>query len=185
MGLANLNYIDLMREFELIDKDKSEFKNEVCSKPFSIDSVNEILKNGYKLKFQNFESGGFCNFEKKLIRISDKIEYFERDDNICHEVVHAFYGFVSWDVYMDLDGCRNNKIITELLARRIRAVPEYLASILDGFKIPSHIYDKSSLLASQLRNEIQLYFPFVEKIFHFTIMDFSKEKNHSGIEEYF
>ncbi len=186
MNISNSDYLDLLMQFEEININESEFKKTIYGNPFSSTSIFKILKDEYKLVFEDFPNGGFCNFITKLIRVSKNIGGFQRDVTICHEAVHAFYGFISWDLYMDLEGCKNNKIMTEFLARKIRSSPECLASILEGFNVPSEIYDESSLLANNLRSEVQLYFPFLKDFIPpFVMMDFSNSEKYRDIAEYF
>jgi len=123
-----------------------------------------------------------------------------RDLAISHEVVHACYGPISAD-FMDpkcleippesdpndpaviaaklvrkIFGIEllmkvERGILTEWIARKVRANPKMLAQIWKQFNIPARIYDRASYTANRVVNfGEQLLFPFSENQYHHTYM---------------
>ena len=176
MAIYNASYKELILEAEKIPE-SNKLKKEIYKNPFSESSVKEMINKGYLLTFEEslkYGAMGTCNFEEKIIGISKKENNFERDLTICHELIHAFYGEISHDGFGSSSGFfGENRILVNLLSREIRANPKYLASILNEFKIPSQIYDESSLLAAKIRGDFQKVIPFKENLFSSTAFDYS------------
>jgi len=154
--------------------------------PIGKRTINNLKGKGWKINFGDKfpksirEFLGLCLKEEKEIWILKRLECYERDKAICHEIVHAVYGEIADDDPRFYDKhdritmkCRRNNALTEWYARQIRATPTLLSSIWKNFDISPKIYDLVSLMALdfEITRNPQRIFPSFYKDYNFTLMD--------------
>lgn len=147
----------------------------ITSNPFSRESVDSMVSKGWKIwliDLEGFESmGGGCWTELKCIILKHRLEGFERDVTLFHELLHAHYGDELTDRKTEGQKGEENFLIIEWIARQSRADPELLKYTINTFQLEPQIYDKVSCQAfapdwQSLDNYIsgrQKAFPFLRQ----------------------
>lgn len=147
---------------------------DIRNKPITADSI-EVLVGRSKLDILDIDADAMCLPGIELILLNFRLEDYERDKALFHELAHLHYGNQLNDVKDSLYR-KANGAITEWLARRARANPEILRRAVFGFGLEPRAYDLASAIAfcPYLIDPRQLIFPFAQKYFdelRYTKMD--------------
>lgn len=138
----------------------------IKEKPFTRDSLDQLLREGWDLRFVVCVNDGYCIHYRKRIILDRDLCSYQRDFTFFHELVHAWYGTAfsenSWDNPCQSPTLKN--AVVEHTARQLRADPILLKKAVLKFKLTPFIYDRSSYLAFHRRKKNQLEFPFVREI---------------------
>lgn len=154
----------------------------IQNNPVTTKGIESLKAQGFRLyfgdKYPDFY--GVCDFHNKELWIRPDPDSYSEDKSICHETVHAYYGKISIDgtyirrlsVADSWIAKINKEAIVEYIARQIRATPSLLEAIWSTFDIQPRVYDRSSLLAMEIRNQKkgQLIFPSVSDLLDETFM---------------
>jgi hypothetical protein len=136
--------------------------------------IHNLKRDGWRLSFENIDQFGLTVFRERIIQINRNLCPYNRDKAIGHEIVHACFGEKMTSDHplfgKGMDGLRNN-IYVEWIGRNIRSSPTLLSCIWREFSIPPRIYDRASLLATELIEYPQLLFPSLREDYNFTLMD--------------
>lgn len=181
-ALASYNALSSCISF--LESKKSIYIKKIREDPFNSNAIEKLEKNNsWDFRFRNLkeEKHGRVRVTddyKSIIEVNLELNGIKRDVTLCHELIHLYYGSQHGTLPSLFENKPNRlnhlsktkgleeEIVTEWLSRRIRATPKYLSMILDMFSteehmLESHIYDKSSLLASERRQTGHKYFGFV------------------------
>lgn len=134
-------------------------------RPVTPDSVDTLVKR-CKLNVLPLNGQGVCMPDIGLILLSDRLDNYERDIVLFHELVHCHYPALN-DV-KDSPYKDENGVITEWLARKARANFKVLRHAILGFGLEPRIYDLASAMAfypPHVDFIRQLAFPFAQKYF--------------------
>lgn len=149
------------RTFVLIRKD-----------PITPMSIDLLVKNDWQVEetsFFLFGSPGRVSFDtgrprpnhirKGKILLHDRLDGYERDKTLCHELVHAWYGRqhiesglldAGWIAETN-DG---NRAVAEWIGRKIRANPGILSRAVYRFGLRPHVYDRISYIAFECQKNM-------------------------------
>ena len=143
-------------------------------KPLSIDSINYLVKEGWKVGESWFPPSSHCTpGDHKYIGLNLDIDYYLRDRMFFHELCHAWYGDeLDSSPSSSLHYSRKNKVnlLTEWLARQGRANPDLLRHAIFSFGLEPKVYDRISYIAFKgpIEDlEKQLSFSFAEEFFKY------------------
>ena len=147
------------------------------------------LKEEWEIKREKHPTldSSSTDFINKIIRISPELEGYERDKDICHEIVHANYGKMSSDLIGSVrkyyqkarflsnreltEICRKNNVITEYFGRIIRSKPDILTEIWRQFEIPPKVYDRTSLIATLILGDKLPPQSIIKEEYYLILMD--------------
>jgi len=179
-SFADLNKF-VNETFIHLNKTSTAFKGSLWEKiredPVSKRGIKGLEEKGWTVLFDIIIYDGMCDFKNRKITIYNSLDDFSRDKSTYHELVHAYYGNISFDGNMwkakdetaDLEQ-RKNRVLVDWYARQIRATPPLLAAIWETFNISPRIYDRASLSATNIIHPNLKPGP-PEKDYNFTLMD--------------
>lgn len=135
---------------------------EIKGKPLTTVSIDNLVFNGWRVELLGTYEGSTF-FTSKWISLGKRLEAFDRDKTLFHELVHAHYGR---DATGDVGSSEQHKInnaIVDWAARKLRANPKLLKYAVNAFGLKPYIYDKASLEAFyELEKTKQRLFRFLE-----------------------
>lgn len=124
---------------------------EIEDKQISTTFIDELRKEGWKVKYDCIEDLGRCDYENKIIFLSSLFRFFyspfERDVTLFHELAHVRHPTVLNSVSYSSIPNHQQEIITEWLGRKARADPELLHHAVLSFGLKPQIYDRASYCA--------------------------------------
>ncbi len=171
---AKWNELDSYVQIIQFEQPYKKFLKEIKNKPITKESINELIKNKWKVHLDY--SGhigsrrGICLFKYKTIELNSDLKGYIRDRILFHEIVHACYGEISSDSLATEEEygqhiVHGNRCITEWLARQLRSEPEMLEHAVKSFRLEPYLYDHISYQAFCPGFDKQLVLSFTEEYF--------------------
>lgn len=128
--------------------------------PLTVESIDFLVAEGWRLEEHGLSAyHGLCMLRTKLIQINSNLSAYERDKTLFHELAHAWYS--KFGILLNGIVSPVEEIITEWIARGLRATPKLLRQAVLTFGLEPFIYDSASHQAFHVPPaESQLSFQF-------------------------
>jgi len=110
----------------LVHHPQDSLFSSMCEYPIVPGSFDFIFRNGKSISFKDTRRLGYYDFSTGEIVLDKDLIGLERDLTLAHELVHAYYGYVSYDGFSIPNRlmCFRNASV-ELIARNIVATPSF------------------------------------------------------------